>query len=501
MSKKTLFSLNNLILGVIALGVFFWFYQISKLSPLAGDDWAFHNNAMSDGIIGSALGMYQGWEGRLMTLFSVHFFMLNRSIWEIFNASMYVVIFLIGAFIIKPKNAILYALVFLVVIFTIKDNIRMEVFTWTTGSVYYGIPLLISVIYVGVQYWLLENSSAQKPWFLWIIAMASALYLPLGMENIAIGCLGLNVFMILMMWIKSKRIDLFQLALFVSFVIAYIIWGLSPGSSIRLSQMPEWQSLSLIEKVMQTLPNVLFFTFSQNKYLILILSTVLVVYNWQKGKGIIRWAYSPVLIIAIGMTFTQRIALLVPNLDFIQILADEYSYLSLGFWFIYALVLIANIVHIDLQNSKVTLTPMLFVAVLSSASLLMSPVIGYRLMVYSVFYLMFVIMFVINQIQINKIIFVLTAILSILLIVQNANILRNKYQTVHQITQERLAILADYKVYYEQYKDGIWLPRYPIYTIHGGDIEIEDAYHMKAFKTYFDLPQNETLIFYWKDSY
>ncbi|MDP3444381.1 MAG: hypothetical protein Q8T08_16105, partial [Ignavibacteria bacterium] len=81
------------------------------------------------------------------------------------------------------------------------------------------------------------------------------------------------------------------------------------------------------------------------------------------------------------------------------------------------------------------------------------------------------------------------------------NQLVKKYNLVERITQERLAILNDYMEYSDQYKDGIWLPRYPIFTIHGGDIEIEDTYHMVAFKAYFNLPDNEKITFYWKDSY
>lgn len=501
MNKKLILNKNYILLAFITIVIFFWFYQISKLSPLAGDDWAFHNNVMSSGIIDSAFGMYRGWEGRLMTLFSIHYFIVNRSVWEIFNGLMYALIFLLGTAIVKPKKPLLYALSYLVVIFTIKDNLRMEVFTWTTGSIYYGLPLLISVIYFSIQYSVLQNIQIKKPWYYWLFALGSAFYLPLGMENIAIASIGLNLFMIISIWIKKQKIDAFQIAIFVSFVIAYIIWALSPGSSIRLSQMPEWQSLSLMGKITQTLPDVLYFTFFENKYLILFLSAALVFYNMQKGSGRFKWLYNVVLLLAIPMTFMQRLALLIPHVAFIQLLADGYSIVSLIFWFVYALVLILNIIQIDYQSANLSLSPILLVAVLSSASLLLSPVIGYRLMVYSVFYLMFLTLIIIDKVELNKIIRMAMYFMIILLILFNANKIYRKYQIVYQITQERIAIIADYRIYHDQYENGIWLPRYPIYSIHGGDIEVDNTYHMKAFKTYFGLPPDEKLIFYWKDSY
>ena len=86
---------DNMIVLLFGLFIFTWVYYISKSSTLAGDDWAFHNNTMKDGIIGSALGMYYGWEGRLMTLFSIHTLILHKTIWEIVNALIYVVIFLV----------------------------------------------------------------------------------------------------------------------------------------------------------------------------------------------------------------------------------------------------------------------------------------------------------------------------------------------------------------------------------------------------------------------
>ena len=130
-----------------------------------------------------------------------------------------------------------------------------------------------------------------------------------------------------------------------------------------------------------------------------------------------------------------------------------------------------------------------------------SPVIGFRLMIYPVYFLTIFLIIIVGEMDLKK--WITIPLLSLLLVVTlyNINILRMKYNAVQSITLERMAILADYKIYSDQYETGIWLPRYPIYTIHGGDIEVGDVYHMNAFKIYFDIPQDEEIIFYWKEQY
>lgn len=486
---------------MFSIFIFTWFYTISSKTPLAGDDWAFHNNAMSRGILDSAFGMYYGWEGRLMTLISMHFLILHRNLWEVVNATIYPIIFILGAAIIKPKQQLVYSVIFILLVITIKDNIRMEVFTWITGSIYYGIPLLLSVIYFSVNYIVLTKRIKSVPITMWIFSLGAAFYLPLGMENIAIACLVFNLYLNIQYVLINRKLSLFHSVNLVFFIVSYAIWMNSPGSSIRLDQMPQWQELSLIGKVLHNLPHVLFFTFYQNKYLILLLNITFIIFNLQKFGDLKKWIFIPVYVLSIVLVFSQRLVGFFPNLGLLTIMADGYSIFNVVFWVIYAIVLIVNVVAHDVRLSEIRFTPFLIIAVFASVSLLMSPVIGYRLMVYSVFYLSFLLLMMLDSIKWNIRYQYLIVALASLLVLNSGRTLYQKYILVQSITNERNAILQDYAQYHDQYKDGIWLPRYPIYTIHGGDIEVENEYHMKAFKTYHRIPQTETIIFYWKESY
>lgn len=489
------------LITIFSILIFMWFYFISSKTTLAGDDWAFFNNTKNDGIFNAAIGMYFGWEGRLMTLFSIHTLIFNLSLWKIINSLIYVIIYVLIIFITKPKYKLLSSMLFVLLIFTIKDNIRMEVFSWITGSVYYGIPLMLSFIYFSINYIIYRSETIKYKGLFLIVSLFCAFYIPLGMENIGAATLIYTLFLNLIFYVKNKRISTIFILNLVVILISYFIWFLSPGSLIRLSNMPDWQKLSFVEKIIQTIPNVMYFTFYQNKYLILLLSITMSIYNFIKVKHFIKYFSLIFYTLSLIMIFSQRLISFFPNSNLVIMMSDGYSIINTLFWIFYALVLITNIIWIDIRRKEIRITPILLMALFSSAPLLMSPVIGYRLIIYTFFYLSFIIIIILNDLEIpknlDKILFVGILILSIYF----GNQLRYKYKLVESITSERIAIIIDYKAYSEFYKDGIWLPRYPIYTIHGGDIEIEDQYHMRAFKEYFDIPENETITFYWKESY
>jgi len=480
--------------------VFGVFVYIGTKTPLAGDDWAFANNANSMGIFDSAMSMFFGWEGRLMTLFSIHFFIQYKMLWVVMNALIYtgIIYFFILSF--KNKQRLLLITIALFVIFSIKDNIRMEVYSWITGSVYYGIPLFMSVLYF---YNLLNTLSKDKPTKLnYFIGASTALYLPLGMENISISILIVSIYILFDQYFRKKRIEKGLIIYIIFMLIGFAIWSISPGSSIRLATMPEWTQLSLIEKVFRNLPSVLFFSFFENKEIIVLVGVFMSLFLIQRITKKIKYLSIFVYMLSMFVVVTPSIIVRIPSLTFLNEIANGYSLFNQIFWVIYALNLGINLYFIAyyyLHNSSIFYA--FLVAFFASAALFMSPVIGYRLMVYPVFYLLFVILGLAEQVNYKNIVPVTFSVVFLLLTLLNVRTLLVKYQSVENITNERNLILEDYYQYSDQYTSGIWLPRYPIYTIHGGDIEFEDTYHMKAFKTYFDIPQDELITFYWKEQY
>ena len=74
-----------------------------------------------------------------------------------------------------------------------------------------------------------------------------------------------------------------------------------------------------------------------------------------------------------------------------------------------------------------------------------------------------------------------------------------KYRLVGMVTQERNAQLDYYREHPED--EEVWIKRYPIFTIHGADIEPGDDYHFETFKDYYQLPQSkDKIIFYFEET-
>ena len=74
-----------------------------------------------------------------------------------------------------------------------------------------------------------------------------------------------------------------------------------------------------------------------------------------------------------------------------------------------------------------------------------------------------------------------------------------KYMLVNQINNERNEQIKYYQDHPEE--DEGWFVRYPIMTIHSGDIEDWDTFHQQVFKQYYGLNPDMTLHFYYKDQY
>ena len=73
----------------------------------------------------------------------------------------------------------------------------------------------------------------------------------------------------------------------------------------------------------------------------------------------------------------------------------------------------------------------------------------------------------------------------------------HKYCLVGIKQNERLEIIK----YYQQHPEveEAWIPRFPIFTVHGADVEIGDTYHFETFKDYYKLPQSaDKIIFYYE---
>lgn len=475
--------------------VFLVFLYISIKSPLAGDDWGYAVNGSLYNPLFKAMEFYFTWSGRFFSELYGFLITPHKWVWNLLNPLLFSAIFYFTQKMINSKDKLLPNLVMLFLVLSVKDELRMETYTWLMGTTYV-IPLAFSIIFLFV---LLKTFYLDKPFnhYQRILSVFLLFWIGLSMENISSSILILNLVILIYSIIKTTQYKKDALLIFSTSLIAFVLLRLSPGASIRLIRDHQaWLDLSFLDQIILNYPNLIKMTFIEHRYLILTLSIISLVFYFQKiqdssKKKII---ISTVLIISLIYPFSLRIESL-SFLNFLLPFLSIDSVFTYLFWPIYYLVILYILfINTDINDAKL-LVPLLILASIANGVMLLSPIFGYRSSLFTVYYLISIIVFMTSQLRFHRAIYALLIIVLIGLIAQKLLVYKTKYDLVYDTHLIRSAEIAYYQDHPEV-KD-LWLIRYPIYTIHSGDVESWDTYHALVFKQYYDLSLDTTLNFYY----
>jgi Family of unknown function (DUF6056) len=479
----------------LSLGfVFALFFTISYLSPLAGDDWGYAVNGLSQNPFVLAYEFYFSWSGRFFSELYGFLVTPHKFIWNILNPLLFVSILynIVKLTEIKKMGSFL---LLLFLILSVKDELRMETYTWLMGTTYV-IPLALSLyVFRIISVQLKEKHLFSK---LHIITLSISVFIiGLMMENIA----AIMVFALLVLSIYAyfvyKPFAKNLIILFIISVLALTLLRLSPGASFRLLRdNAEWMDLSLLEQLIHNYPNFIQMTFIDHRYLVLALSTVLAIYSVISHQRIMTKIISTVVfsiasVISVSLTI-QSITKL--NLSYFT---EANSIFNLIYWPFFIFFVYISLFKLKNDVVKEKLIFFVTLAGLSNGIMMLSPIFGYRSSIYTVYFLIIVVVLLYDNFKLTKGLSPIINVLLILLIAKTTQTYLYKYTLANRTHQLRLAEIAYYQDHPEVKE--VWLIRYPIYTLHSGDIEKEDSYHMDVFKTYYDLSDDQTLIFYFPE--
>lgn len=470
------------------------FFAISYLSPLAGDDWGYAINGISQNPFLLAYEFYFSWSGRFFSELYGFLVTPNKWVWNflnplLFSSILYNIIKLTN--INKPRS--FFILIFLML--SVKDELRMETYTWLMGTTYV-IPLALSLYVFSVfDNHFKNNKVISKIQF--VSLCISVFIIGLMMENIA----AIMVFALLVLSIYSyyrhRKIFKLILTLFIISIISLLILRLSPGASYRLLRdNAEWVKLSVFEQVIHNYPNFIQLTFIDHRYLMLALSSVLL-FNALLSKQNLALKITSILVFLFAAVISVSLSLQAFLTIDLVYLTQANSLINLVFWPIFIVF-----VYLQLFTHKDSLIQeklIFFVSLagLSNGIMMLSPIFGYRSTLYTVYFLIVVVLLMVDKIEVPKSINGFTSLILILLIAKSTQTYLYKYTLVQRTHELRMAEIAYYKDHPEVKE--AWLIRYPIYTLHSGDIEKEDSYHMDVFKTFYGLSSNQELIFYFPE--
>lgn len=474
---------------LLTLYVFILFFIISVWSPLAGDDWGYAVNGLHENPLVLAFQFYQSWSGRFFSELYGFLVTPHKFIWNLLNPALFTLIYITIQKIIKPRYPWLTALLLLVWMISVKDELRMETYTWLMGTTYV-IPLALSLVFWSNTF-LLKDMKLSYTWLQRIIFSLILFWIGLTMENVAAVMILWLVIIVLYVKFKEGKWDITWIFFLSISILSFLLLRLSPGASLRLIRdHAQWAQMGLWNQLKTQYPLFIQHTYLDSKVFWLSFTLIFAWVIFQlKFKH--RWfglaLLTPAILSSVSLTLSSRF-----NID-LGFFTDPSSLFNAFYWWIYSVYLFYTLSKLQSEDSRKAIFFLLGAGV-SNGVMMLSPIFGFRSSLFTLYYLFVVGLILLNTLTLKNSKTILSVGFTILIIVYS-NQLITKYKLVHttdQIRQEQIA-------YYKDHPDEkeAWLIRYPIYTIHSGDVEEWDTYHMEVFKSYYGLNQEVHLIFYY----
>ena len=486
------------------LAVFVYFFMISRLTPLAGDDWGYAINGLKGNPFVMLVKFYVNWSGRVVSELWGLIVAPRKALWNVLNPLLFSCIYLMLNCIANKKKSLAGCGLVLVLMLTVSEYLRMETYTWIMGTTYV-IPLCLSLIY----FWMIESAVFEGKELSeknLILSCVILFLIGMTMENIAAMMIVGIVLAFGYGFVEKKKLHKGLIVNFMCSVAGFLVLRLSPGSTFRTQRdHGEWMNLSLFEKIENQLENFFRYTFIENKYLIFLLAILVLALLLFKG---LKWmkehrAASIVIFLSECTALLFSCANFLGSklqLHFLTSLIDVHSNLVRIWWILYVILTFAAlVVLIEQKKTRVLSVFFLMMAGGSNMVMLYSPIFGARSSLYFVYFMFAVVLLVFSEIEIPsyKIDCVLCVVLFCVVFLRG----KSWYVKYRQVYQVQMIRESEIQYYVEHPQEDAWICRMPPYSVHGSDIEEGDTYHFDTFKEYYGLDANQKIFFYWKNSY
>lgn len=457
----------------IYTGIFLFLLLIFFLSPISGDDWGNHLEGIQGPyhMISQAVGMWFTWEGRFISRLLINVLTCNKWLWNIINSLAIVGIIHYIEKIVKFKNKktsilLVFASILFMNIFTFSQTV-----TWLAGNITYLFAIPLILLYFYIIYSNKDNNKINN-----ILLVLLNIIIPMFVEHMAILLILLNIYFIVKDYLKNKKINKKLIVLLFISIISFATMYFSPGNAIRSSmENLEFNKLSLFGKIMYNIPNLIFYTYRINYFLIilLIIGNVLLIKKNIKNIFIRILLY----LLEIGsILFTVLYLLNNFNITTFNI-SDTNIFVIIYF------VLLTVINFILLIKNKDEL-PIVFysMGIISNGVMLLSPTWGYRTSLATYLFLSIAYLIIIDKyLKKNKFIEISTIIITILGMLFYLVF----YISIYRVNKVNEKIIKEAN---KSNEEEIELIAYPGFA--PCNINPTNEYHLKRFKEYYKIKEN-----------
>lgn len=418
------------------------------------------------------LEFYQVWSGRIVGEFLGFLLASNYGWWIcLFNPLLFSFTFLLLYKIINPvRYQILIASLILFLMFTVSHGIRKETFTFVVGSINFrfsAVMALLQLYFIG-RY--LNHSKVEFEWYEILTSVISGIIVGLIMENIAGGLILTNLLLMGYRFIRVKKLDIILLFNVIATTGAFLIMRLSPGSRARASEHTEWMTKNLFEKVATNYSEFIHYTFTENWMVIIALLSPLYVFctpfivSLNEADGTSFWKFT----------------------SYAYYFIDKNSLTLMGYWTFIAILIFGVMLYLVRRyQSVISVCFYYLLAMAVMGAMVLSPIIGPRCAIFTVYFLIIVIGNLIKEVNVsspfNKLMTLSFSIITILIFSWYVKL----YSEVSEVHQEQEKLIEFYK---QNPTGDLSLPSYPINSIHSG--QAETPYHQKVFKMFYGLDES-----------
>lgn len=377
----------------ILISTFIFFLVILYLTPITGDDWGNYligKNGVNS-VWNSAISMYKVWEGRFISRLFLNFFTYHKWAWNILNSMM--IIFLIWCsyqIIGKQKNKVIYILPILCLLL-VSRNFFSQCYLWLAGNMTYLFP---AVMVIGVIFYCYYSQN-KKTIFNIILCLVSFL-IPMFVENIGCAYIVCLLFWIGYVYYKERKISKLGIIMLLLSCSSLTCMLLSPGSRARMEMSSEFYQLTIFERILRNLPNLVYYMFFANGIVLLIMMFPV---SYTIGKQIKNkvvkyivlfiWNIIPFITIIQNLNTTLPINFLlklIPIKVTIPYLFPKTAWYVILYWALFTFIFLLSIFYI-IKNKDEALKLCLFTMVGISSMLVMlfTPTWGERVSALYVF--------------------------------------------------------------------------------------------------------------------
>lgn len=446
-------------INVYIIFVFIFTLVFSLLIPLGGDDWG---NYLYKGMsffedLEIAKRFYMIWEGRFFSRLFLTILVPNQVVWALINACLMSLLFYFLYKILNTSEKYLFLL--LMCLLFVDFETFAQVYVWKTGNITYFFPMVYMLFLIFINRKIILDEEFTSKWCNYLLIPFTFIFC-MFVENVAIGIIFVCLLNVIYFYIKNKKINIAMILCLISAIIGFCFMYFSPGTRVRMNVENDFTSLSLIEKFLYNIPNLINYTFIKNSFLVLLFIVVMVVIIKRNVKRnvpkylLLVFTIIPAfvtLILNIGSRFVALPNVLLKVLNSQNVLVDIY-------WILFTILFIILIFKYLKLNKSILY--FMILAIVTAGSMMLSPTWGGRTACITTFMLFIVLILCLKQLDLkifeNKkmIIFSNLICISFMILftvysvyIYNLNIDRNKYinyQLENRATEIEVIILPSY---------------------------------------------------------